>query len=95
MFKETWKKMKEFWARNMETEYKNISRAIGVFLIAILTSLAAAATFIAMGVEVNWGFTIAEIIGAAKILGILFLASFFGKDKTNGENGSEKEPVSN
>lgn len=81
-------KLRNFWQRNMERDYKKISAGIGVLLIVIVMGLVDVGVAFFSGDPVMWGnFFIKAILGTGIFL-TLMISSFFGRE--NGKNNNKK-----
>lgn len=82
-FSEIINKLIEFWKKNLEENYKNVSIGFGILLVAIITSLIPPVSATMQGNVPDWG-TFGVTVFVAIIMWLtLLIYSFFGKKGVN------------
>jgi len=82
MFKKTIEKLKKFWEKNINKNYKKISAAFGALLIFMMVTLGVPLSLLFTGGVPDWGLYLSNLYSAfAGGFFTVLILGFFGKEE--------------
>lgn len=81
-----WANFKKYWDRNLQENYKAVSKAFGSLLIVLVSAAVPQVISFINGSGFNWGVYLSVVLGTLGLFWAVLITSIFGKSDEQEED---------